>query len=302
MAYQENTSVANAAAVINNLVTFMAANGWTVERNDLVGSSRTATIRIPGVSDYVHLYNDGADIIKKRISVGYDSGAVPALQPNVSARECRTNLFAGAYPKTWMFANADGTAINLVVAIAASSGSYRHAVIGVLDKAGSFTGGTYVDGTYWPVDYPGAIITSFNSPLFAQHFTTYEGLCRVDIPDDGRSNYIPSLYTSAQLRAEYTTLLLALRDETDENSFSGRSVFHPIVLYVRRLVDYWSPLGVYKNIRSASLAKFQPEQEVTIGSDVWKVFPAVRKAVQNPSYSAGPEASGNSGFAIKKEV
>ncbi len=304
MAYQENTAIATVAALIDQLVNFMAANGWTIERNNLVGSNRTTTVRIVGTTDYVHIYNDTATDIQMRISVGYNAAVTPALQPNVSARICWTDVQAGPYPKTWMFSNSDGTSIVMAIATA-TSGMYRHLAIGMLDKAGVFTGGTYVDGTYWPTganSYPGNFNLSYNSCLFGASYLQRGGMCRVDIPADSRTDYIPDLYVSnPQLFTEYVDRLKDISEFADNNEFSGRSIFHPILYYVKRLVAYFSPLGVVKNVRSASLAKFTPEQEITIGPDVWKVFPAVRKAV-NHNLTAGSAASGDYGFAFKKEV
>lgn len=304
MAYQESTTVASPDVLIDALMSFCAAAGWTVLRNAADGTSRTATLHKPGVTDYIHVYNIDPTNVRMRISVGYDDELPVEQQPNVSG-EHRTLLNAGAYPKAFMLASQDQ--VWVAVGIAAS-GEYRHFTFGRLEKAGVYTGGTYVDGTLWPGSNLYATLNSNHYPFQAgfQSNQTY-GYLRVDVPDDAKANNFFLLGRSSTHEAAYgeagvngRAALLSLN--ADDNAFSGRSILHTIPIFIGRTGSqlYFSPAGVVQDVRICSLNKFEPEQEVTIGSDVWKVFPMAAKRPMNSVPGVQPAASGDYGFAIKK--
>ena len=69
MAYSEQTA-ASPEDVISKIAAFALTNGWTVDRNDLVGSNRTLTLR--NGTDYIHIYNVDTTNVYISASVGYD--------------------------------------------------------------------------------------------------------------------------------------------------------------------------------------------------------------------------------------
>lgn len=312
MAYDLYTNLGSPDVVINNVVNLAAANGWTTERNGLAGSNRTATLRKAGVSDYVHLYNTDDTHIRMRISIGYDDALAPHLQPNVSG-ESLTWLGEGPYPKTFVFLSQDQVWATIGVA---ASGEYRHFTFGRVDKAGAYDGGTYVDGTYWLTTSHAASFGFKHIPFQATYMSDPNpGRLRADIPDDSRVNWFHDIGLDKNVAASVvygeagpgtiggdvgTAAALVLL--ADKNAFSGRSIFHTLPLYVKRIGApmYWSLLGTVQDIRYCSLNKFEPEQEVTIGTDVWKVFPVVAKRPVTDSPAGGPAGSGDYGYAIKK--
>ena len=64
---------------------------------------------------------------------------------------------------------------------------------------------------------------------------------------------------------------------------------------------YYSPAGVVSTVRAVSLAKFAPEDELSIASENWVVFPIVNKRAETGG-TGDPHASGNVGFAVRKTV
>lgn len=316
MAYQELTSVANPQTLINDICTFAAANGWTVERNNLVGSARTATIRISGTTDYIHIFNDGSsDVLRHRISIGYDGGLAPSAQPNVTPRDSYCDLRAGPMPKVWMFAN--GNVLHVVVAISLAS-TYRMMSFGMLDKIGDYDGGTFSESGFHTQDGYQYYVSPGAHAHFGQSAATGDGAgwLRADCVIDGRTNNFQPFgayteggedettgqrmcWTFWPSSAEAKGRIISM---ADDNTFSGRSIFQPIHVFVRRKGSpaYYSPAGSVPDIRFASLKKFDPEQEVSIGSDVWKIFPGVRKAPQIGPGAGLISASGNLGYAILK--
>lgn len=325
MAYIEHANVANLHTLIDLIAQFCAANGWTVERNSLNGTNRTATLRIPGVSDYVHLYNTDQVSLKSRVSIGYSAAAAPGSQPNVSPSDGNSNVQPGPYPRLKLFAN--GTAVHVAISTA-TAGEYRHHAFGVLQKAGNYVGGTYADGTYWgrlTGSYSGYMTSNGDNRVLFGHNSTAVGCghLRADSVEDGRSNSfhrISNYYTGA-LAAEgsactgvgslgqsvtsqtsYDTMWLGRAlGGADENIFSGRSVFHPITMSIRRAgaSPYLSPVGVVIGTRACSVAKLEPEQEITIGDETWVVFPFLRKLAMSATTNATP-ATGNYGWAVRK--
>lgn len=313
MPYVQHTSVANPQTLIDLLASFCAANGWTIERNTLAGNNRTLTVRKPGVSDYVHIYNTEQLSVMMRVSVGYTAANPPSTQPNVSA-ECRTDLEAGVYPRLSLFANGDS--VWAAVSIAAS-GEYRHFTFGVVEKIGVYEGGTYCDCTYWGRDsnawqtWQGTNTTPFypNGNTSTQN----RGWMRVNVAADGRVNHmfgmgsadsgtLPSATRSSVSLSSTAEGLMA--SNGDQNTFSGRSIFHVIPIYVTRTgsTTFYSPVGLVSGVRWGNINKFEPEQEVTIGSDVWVVYPPIAKRprVSGTSATRQPGASGDACYAILK--
>ncbi|EML7990587.1 hypothetical protein D7Y24_14550 [Stenotrophomonas maltophilia] len=323
MAYAEFNNVPNVQTVIDLVVQFAQANGWTVERNNLVGTNRTATVRIPGVSDYVHLFNGDQTSLGSRISIGYNGDAAVTAQPLASPRNAFSWVLTGPFPRLKLFAN--GTAIHVALAQAVA-GEYRHHAFGVLEKAGSYAGGTYADGTYWNKtgSYSGMVTTSGSNVVLFGHNTSETGCghVRADSVEDGRVNSYHRLcnYYGGALETEgqagsgvgsiYQTTTSSNYDSlwlgyalagADENTFSGRSILQPIELSIRRPGSsaYLSPIGRVPGLRACYLEKLEPEQEITIGEDTWMVFPWLRKLAMSSATNA-PPASGNYGWAVKK--
>lgn len=323
MAYAEFSNIPNLQTLIDLVVQFAQANGWTVERNTISGANRTATLRIPGVSDYVHLFNTDQLYLRSRLSIGYNGSLDPASQPLVSPRDVSTYELVGAFPRLKLFSN--GYAIHVAIA-QAIAGEYRHHVFGALEKAGDYSGGTYVDGTYWPRtgSWSGMVNSSGNNVIPFGHNTNSTGCgsVRADSVEDNRVNsyhlicnyYGSSLNEEGQAGSGVGTIYQVIDSPTydsmwlgfalggtDENIFSGRSVFHPITLSVRRAgtTPYLSPIGRVSGLRACYLEKLEPEQEVTIGDDTWMLFPWLRKLPMSNASNA-PPASGNYGWAVKK--
>lgn len=316
MAFQESTSVAGAPEAIDIICTFAAANGWTVERNNLVGALRTATLRIPGVTDYIHLYNLDAVTLRHRISVGYDGGLAPSAQPDVSPTDGTCDLRVGPIPKIHAFATGNVIHVAFNISIAAT---WRFLSFGLMDKLGTYDGGTYCDASYFPDGNEGI--------SFAQHHVLLgagreqnSGFVRADCVADSRANFFHAFGDIAINGDNALTGQRGARTNwpkgsgagngergrlimgADDNTFSGRSVFQPIDVYVRRLgvPSYYSPAGQVPGIRFASLAKFDVEQEVTIGGDVWKMYPVVRKGPEGGVLAGGNARSGIYGYAVLK--
>lgn len=313
MAHSTSTSTESVHDLIDNLATFAAAAGWVVERNTLSGTNRTLTLKRPE-SDYVHVYNTSQGQLLMRASTGYDGALAPAAQPGVTPEDCITARLTGPYPKVWFF--SEGSEVVVVVRRADQNGAYASFAFGVIQKYGSYAGGTFIDGTYFDSSEGGSGRwngSGFDHGLLA-YGTSGAGYVRADA--DGVSGQWLRLATAAALvqsgppgvanmsstnQAGATFSVARLMGAADDNAFSGRSMLFPIEIAIRRAgtPTYYSPAGVVSTVRAVSLAKFAPEDELSIASETWVVFPIVNKRAETDA-SGDPHASGNVGFAVRK--
>lgn len=317
MAYQVVSALANSRAVVEAFADFAVANGWTQVYRTTAGSVTSVGLHIPGTTDYIHLWNDAAGQILSRISVGYDSAQGPSTQPGPSPANCITNTQgAGPFPRTFMFAM--GSELDLIILNAASA-TYAHIAIGCVTKYGTYDGGTYADGTYFPTS--GSTVGNWGAGghgVLGFNRLAQSGFLRADT--DGRANFYHAFgetVTNEQgvitgiapedanainmgiADGRGTGFLSRLLYAGDNNTFSGRSFLQPIEMQVRRAGTdpYVSPAGYLQNRHLVSLAKFEPEQEVPIAGATWKVFPVVRKAGMANNQTL--HATGNIGYALR---
>lgn len=310
MAHSTSTSTASVHDLIDNLATFAAAAGWAVERNTLSGTNRTLTLKRPE-SDYIHVYNTSQGQLLMRASTGYDGALAPAAQPGVTPADCITARLTGPYPKVWFF--SEGSEVVVVVRRADQNGAYASFAFGVIQKYGTYAGGTFIDGTYFNASGGGSGRWSGSDHGLLAYGSSGAGYVRADA--DGVSGQWLRLATAAALvqsgplsaagmystnQAGATFSTARLTGAADDNTFSGRSMLFPIEIAIRRAgtPTYYSPAGVVSTVRAVSLAKFAPEDELSIASETWVVFPIVNKRAETGD-SGDPHASGNVGFAVR---
>lgn len=289
MAYQEIVAPADPAAVIDSIRSFAEANGWTVMRNTLSGANRTLTLK-RAESDYIHVYNTSTTKFYVIGTIDYDVNLAPESTGRKGPRaEC--NVGAGPYTKLFLFANTVPAAHVHAVLESNVAGVYFHTSLGVLEKIGTYTGGTYYDSTRWEEEgssQADGFSYFSNSALLSSSYDVYTGGARYDIVSEnrvdnwGHFDYSEATGEQVVYSGIYYTNgshyeLREMVSRMDGNAFSNRSIFHRINLRAVRNGGYDSPIGSVPNIRFCNVSKFTDGQEVTIGSDVWKVFPMLRR-------------------------
>lgn len=314
MPNSSSTTTANVHDLIDNLATFAEDAGWIVERNTLSGTNRTLTLK-RAESAYIHIFNTSQGQLRMRASTGYNGALPPSGQPGVCPEDVVTARMTGPYPKVWFF--ADGLDVTVVTRRSDENGAYASFAFGVLQKYGAYTGGTYIDGTFF--DRGGGNSGRWNSSdhgLLA--YGTNGGYVHADADGVvGQWNRIGATsaagaalvqngpleaagsYNAGQTGPTYS--VARLLGAADDNVFSGRSMLYPIEVMIRRAGTpaYFSPVGVVGSVRAISLAKFAPEEELAIASETWTVFPIVRKRAQSGGVN-DPHSSGDVGFAVRK--
>jgi len=311
VAHSTSTSTASVHDLIDNLATFAAAAGWTVERNTLSGTNRTLTLK-RAETDYIHVYNVNPGQLLLRASTGYDGALAPSAQPGATPQDAVTARLTGPYPKVWFF--ADGTEVAVVARRGDQNGAYASFAFGAIQKYGSYTGGTFVDGTYFDRAGGGSGSWTGSDHGLLAYGPSGAGYVRADA--DGVSGQwlrlasgaalvqsgpliTANMYSANQGGATHSSA--RLMGAADDNTFSGRSMLFPIEIAIRRAGTpvYYSPVGVVSTVRAVSLAKFAPEDELSIASETWVVFPIVNKRAETNG-TGDPHASGNVGFAVRK--
>jgi hypothetical protein len=287
MAYQL-TNATSVEDLIDKIVDFAQTNGWTVDRNGLVGSLRTATVHKSG--NYINLFNDDTIGVRVRGAVGYDSGAAGGAQPNQGVSECYCNCGSGPFSNVFLFAGTEY--VFTVVEIA--SGIFRHIAFGELVKFGTFTGGTFYDATRADTSVEAnSAFSSRSHRLFDNGWGNSTGLggggVRCDF--DGETNY----FAPFRSRGDYATPTASggmggttgSNVEASErvtkfyvhsvNEWTGVTPLQPVMIRVERDAGFWTSIGEVPGIRFLNMDRYAPGDEFTIGSDTWKVFPWVRK-------------------------
>lgn len=150
--------------LLQQLDTFLAANGWTSDRSAAEGFGWTASLHKG--STYAHLRALVADagFVNEITGTGYalclylsdnfDNAQPWVTQPGNSPTESNNtnrigvgmNLAAGPFSNYYFF--TDGTNDNVVVIVERTPGLYLHLAWGTsLQKAGAWTGGMYFHGS-----------------------------------------------------------------------------------------------------------------------------------------------------------
>jgi hypothetical protein len=157
----ENAAAADPRDLLQKLVIFLVANGWTTDRTQAEGLGWTATLHNGAV--YVHLrasLNEAVEFtnalsglgysISLYVGSGYSSGSAfnsqligSPIQVGYTAPAGATmSLFSTAITNYYFFADAGGA--NIAVVVEKSSGVYAHMGWGTsLAKIGTWTGGPY---------------------------------------------------------------------------------------------------------------------------------------------------------------
>ena len=218
-------------------------------------------------------------------------------------------LSAGPFTAYHLF----GAASHLHLVIEESVGQFRHLSIGSIEKYGSWTGGAYAQASWWTEFYSGA--SAFNAgnncrPFGADKavaFPTsvgfYPGI-RADIEaanvwvdlvgspstDMGVGRYgltpWPPYARLADPQASDGNGLLAQWYDFTPLSWSGAAPLAPLEVSVGLSNGYWTLLGAFPGVRYCNMANLAPGDEITLGSDVWKVFPVFGK-----NYTSGAWAT-----------
>lgn len=157
MAYQTG-SATDQTDLMDDLQTFVAANGFTVDNYD--GPNRFLSISRAADDLYVTFYWDGTSHMALFQALGYngayaqqpwnqadDSGNGNSTLANIYSGRNINNIGAGPFTAYHFFAYTNPYAIHVVLEF--SPGLYRHFGFGMISKHGTWTGGAWAGGHHW---------------------------------------------------------------------------------------------------------------------------------------------------------
>ena len=245
---------------------------------------------------------------------GYTGSGNYLLMTN-PARAVPVDFPATAFTSYYLFGGPDY--IHCVVQSAA--GIYKHFNFGILNKYGTWTGGSYFTGSYWPFGggtygyysdqvYVGGPWDSMSSNRSGStwelnyqdgthHWSTWEGY-----QNNGAQNIYSSapgeVYGWGGARGGWHHEQV----RTGPNTFNGVAPMEPIVLFVQQTGGLYAPAGAVKGAQYINMKNYNPGDTFTIGSATWQVFPLATKGPVLGTGTDGvtPNSSGNYGIAYQK--
>lgn len=292
MAYQTGNA-SDVGALLNLFTVFIGSlPGWIVRRN-AVGTGnelRTAVVQRGGDEVWGMMARND-QWMAARLATGWDAGQPWNNQPGTHA----TDRFTGQNAAPVFGYNFFGSADYAYMVIEPTAGQYRHQHLGVLTKAGTYTGGAFLAATH--------VGTSISS---SQHAWPWDdngfigSTTIVRAAPDGVPTYLASIANAAQTdrlltsyRSNYHMAGLVSRGI---NLFAGNATLNPIRPAAGVAGGFFKPLGQVPDVRLVNMELAAPGETIPIGSDEWMVFPIVARA-QTLAY---PANSGMFGLAYRK--
>ena len=316
MAY-ETGSATGPNDMLTKLRDFAAAQGWTVNRDVAAGSGRelclskdTAYFNLRSYQNENVTINGSGAAGRYGIAIngsdGYDGGSDWDRQPGYPLRTSSSGgdqghanlplpIYFGPFPSYHLFA-PDSKTIYLELEVASTifqrlgfgsldlfnpaapgGGRFFYATGGghpSTSTGGSTWLGTEIDISSWALEevpFRGADINTTDSQcgsFLRAAFDSFDNWC-----GSGRtstSSYQPQSCQGGGCHDK------VLRDYSP-NPLNGVGILLPNIVSVVRGNEYLSPVGIVPGMRYMDMTLYQPGEEFSLGTDVWKVFPWYQK-------------------------
>jgi hypothetical protein len=296
MAYETGTS-SGPSDLVSKLLTFAAANGWTVTPAT-VGSVLSKSDIVCGIL---------ADATTIQLCGGLSaSGAVAwNAQPNNPGVSFSCNVGAGPYPAYHFYSDAESGAERLYASIEISSGIYRHLLMCRLVKIGAWTGGTYIAATYHLLSTP-----YIDSKEASQHayLADTNGISNhhLSCDTDGRVNSWSTGVDSGSsvvtgFHGNYRNGGLGYNSlQVGHARFSLRTILQPLLIFQIRPSGLRSIVGYVPNLRGVNMELYPVGFLDNIGGDDWRMWPNTLRTDNNGSIGSTTPSSGWYGYASRQ--
>lgn len=320
MAY-ETGSATGVNDLVNKLATFIEANGWT--RDSLGDEGTGRRYHAHNGSVYVNIRSFNSEAVTTNIQNGSNSTLSHSVAFNVGSgysgasawyNQAGTpqnssgvkstsgiHLVTGAIPAYHFFAHNSGDSIFVVVEYA--SGVYQRFGFGTLDKYGTYTGGEYMVGTNRGHGTTTSQLADIG--FFRGATSVIPAFVNVDVDAESGWHYNVAASYGATRRpiVEYTIhKTISRTGRVMPNTHNGLLVKDPVIACVERSTTsdgIFSPIGELPGVFYTSLANLVPGQQVTFGSEDYRVFPFLSKAA-TPAAVVSGVSTGWDGFAVKE--
>ncbi len=309
MAYQ-NIPVTDGYQVVQQIANFAAGIGWTVHRDDdISGSLREVTLSAAGYDGYVSIAGT-----QSKISLnghrGYSSILRWNNQPDqfirgsdrytIKSVDLRINPITSVY----LFGGMTPTP-HIYAAIEVAPGYYRHITIGHFVKFGTSLGGMFWDGSASPTRFTNrnGRYDNHRAPFLwndGASASDYDAKGGFDCQDqDGNPKFATTGYynNAAHLKGGHLATELQAFNIASPIAFNTRTPLITPLVWVES--GGLRPFGTPPNFRYVNLTYFEAGDEITIGGDVWKVFPWARRKASNFGSNPGkPEDEATDMFGV----
>lgn len=335
MAYQTG-SATSPADLLDQAQAFLAANGWTSVWRFQIGQPtwRWANVSKSGFfwNLYEHLAvvdaftNPSSSHIKVGFATAYNSGADANAQTNDLGRFGYVTDVVPPYTSHHFFEGTGPNGPYFYCALEITPGQYRHFGIGVLDKtgAGAWTGGDFFFGTVW------SLLAGSSNGLVTQDSLPFDDFGQVELALGG-SGIKPSTYVRGTFPGNSVGWGVVASGPTSTNIHIRAGVVQrtpygnaglnnggpqfglmrngpvtgpnvtPLIrahCFIDRGSLFFSYIGEPPGYRHVDMTLLNAGDEITLGSETWKVFPIIRKSlVTGP---AGVAHSSKYGVAYRK--
>lgn len=320
MAYATG-SASSCANVLQSLATFCTSYGWTVDNNAAYSGGWWLAIH-KGTCYLNFQVPSGDGLIYVSGATGFSSSSAPNAQANSSNQfacnpgQTASGVNPGPYVAYHFFSSTSGTYLHCVIEV--TSNVFAHFHTGQLNTVGGASPAIYVSPSNWiryspssPSDnYPSDPDTSYNVKPFCSNYNASVAnnaavACTVDSSfrwfpfyggtSPGRMGALGDDYFQAgnwSVSAEHRS----------PNTFNGVAVLTPITFFVERAAgNIYSLIGEAPDVRFVNMKNNNAKDEITLGSDVWKLFPII---ANNPTINVGGAAVSSYpyGLAFKKSA
>lgn len=225
---------------------------------------------------------------------GFNTTTTGHTNANLETERCVRNIGNGPFPSYYFF--ADDTAPNdyIHVVVEPSTGMYRHFGFGLLTKFGdNWTGGAYAYGHYQE-NAINALSTDPNTQILLDgQGGTADRLRAATVKIAGLANIgaavwgVSAALASANLLNDTAGNVRQQIHGGYRAGMTARGFGNPVGNFSSGAITMSSIEAFYKDpsnarvyllgwlpdVRMINVRNFEPGQEVTIGSDVWKIFP-----------------------------
>jgi len=225
---------------------------------------------------------------------GFNTTTTGHTNANLEGERCVRDIGNGPFPAYYFFADdTDNDYIHVCVEV--STGTYRHFGFGILDKIGNnWVGGEYAYGHYQDAGASSVAVDPNTQTLLDGLNASGDALRAATLRiTSGLANQSPAVWgvSSAlatanlltdtagnvrrQIHGGYRSGMAARGFGNPIGNFSSGAIpLYSIAAFYR---DPSNPrvylLGYMPDVRGCNIRNFEPAQEVTIGTDVWKFFP-----------------------------
>lgn len=295
--YQPGTAN-SPALLLQALATFAGNAGWTIDLSNNT-SGDDWTLAMHKGTCYLWWRANGINISIQG-ATGYTAGQPVASQPNISSA-LSMNPGVGPFASYQFF--SDPAATYLHIAIEKVAGIFLHAHTGQLTAIGGAASCTYVQRSNWDFSGNWGSYPDYQNLNYIP-WSQYSRSGFVGTTIDGTFRWFASQGNVSPARAVMPVQSGGLQHRgftRTPNQFNALAPYFTLPIFVERAsANTYSYIGDVPDLRLVNMAYINPGDEITIGTDTWRILPACSKGTTVGTFQSAVISSGNYGFAFRK--